>query len=163
MADKRIKVDLKGLEKLVKALGDQYSIKVGIMGSKSQRTNGSSGKTNAEIGFLNEFGSAEKHIPARSFLGMPLRTRLVEYLLKKKAFSQEEIDKAVEEGNLFELAKKVGIVAEELIQDAFGSRGFGEWATNSPYTVQQKGSDSPLIDTGQLRRSISSKVDKKSK
>ena len=161
MAYKSVKVDLKGLEKLAKALGSQYSIKVGVIGQKSQRLNGDTGKTNAEIGFINEFGNSEKHIPPRSFLGMPLRLHLAKYLLRKKAFSQKELDKAVRNGTLLELAKKVGIVAEEVIQEAFRTRGFGSWSENRPSTIAKKGSDSPLIDTGQLRRSITSKVDKK--
>lgn len=161
MADNRIKVNIKGLQQLAKALGDAYRIKVGIMGNKAQRNNGNTGQTNAEIGFLNEFGSLTKHIPARSFLGMPLRLYLAEYLVKKKAFSQAEVEKAVKAGKLLDLAKKVGIVAEEVIQEAFATRGFGNWAPNAPSTIEQKGSSSPLIDTGQLRRSITSKVEKK--
>ena len=161
MADKRVKVDLKGLKKLTEALGDKYSIKVGIMGEKAQRKNGSTEKTNAEIGFQNEFGVLTKHIPARSFLGMPLRLYLAEYLLKKKSFSEKAIQKAVKDGKLLELAKSVGIVAEEVIQEAFRTRGFGNWAANRPYTIAMKGSDSPLIDTGELRRSITSKAEKR--
>lgn len=158
-----IKVDVKGLKNLAKALGGQYNIKVGIMGASSQRQNGDTGKTNAEIGFINEFGKLTgfPKIPARSFLRMPLTLYLADYLSRKKSFSKQAIDQAVKEGKLLDLAKKVGIVAEEVIQEAFATRGFGNWAPNAPYTIEKKGSDSPLIDTGELRRSITSKAEKK--
>lgn len=155
-----IKVNLTGLDKLTKALGGKFSIKVGIMGSNAQRKNGEGPLSNAEIGFINEFGSYSKKIPPRSFLQMPLRLYLADYLLKKKAFSQQAIDEAVKNGTLLDLAKKVGIVAEEVIQQAFATRGFGQWKPNAHSTVKSKGSDSPLIDTGELRRSITSKAEK---
>lgn len=37
----------------------------------------------------------------------------------------------------------------------------GEFEPNAPMTVQRKGSDHPLIDTGQLRRGISYVICKK--
>ena len=161
MAD--IKVDISGLEHLAKALGDDYSIKVGIVGETAQRHNGNTDKTNAEIGFINEFGKQTgfPKIPARSFLRMPLTLYLSKYLRDKKSLSKQAVNNAVKSGKLLELAKKVGLVAEEVIQEAFATRGFGNWAPNAPYTIAQKGSDSPLIDTGELRRSITSRVEKK--
>lgn len=163
MPDNNVRVNIKGLKNLAKALGDDYRIRVGIMGSKATRKNGKGGLTNAEIGFINEFGkmTGKRRIPPRSFLNMPLRLYLADYLLEKKAFSQKEIDKAVKNGTLFDLAKKVGIVAEEVIQEAFATRGFGNWKENRPSTIKKKGSDSPLIDTGELRRSITSEVKKR--
>jgi len=155
-----IRVNLKGLDKLTKALGSQFSIKVGIMGSNAQKNHNKSSLTNAQIGFINEFGSYTKKIPPRSFLEMPLRLYLADYLLKKKAFSQQAIDEAVKNGTLFDLARKVGIVGEEVVQQAFATRGFGKWKPNAPSTIKGKGSDSPLIDTGELRRSITSKAEK---
>ena len=155
-----IKVTLKGLDALTRALGGQFSIKVGIMGNIAQKTHNNGELTNAEIGFINEFGSYKRKIPPRSFLGMPLRLYLADFLLKKKSFSKQAIDEAVKNGTLLDLAKKVGIVAEEVIQQAFATRGFGNWKPNAPSTIKSKGSDSPLIDTGELRRSITSKAEK---
>ena len=149
----------KKLVRLIKFLQKGFpSVKVGILGSKATQKHNGTDKTNAEIGFLNEFGSASQHIPERSFIRMPLRTKLNQYIRQKKSLSAEQFEKAIKEGKEEDFAKKVGIVAEEVIQDAFASRGFGKWAPNAPRTIAEKGSDSPLIDTGQLRRSITSKV-----
>lgn len=159
----QVKVDVKGLEHLAKALGDSYNIKVGILGTTAQRQNGNTGKSNAEIGFINEFGKQTgfPKIPARSFLSVPLTLYLSKYLKEKKSFARKEVEKATKTGKLLQLAQKIGIVAEEVIQSAFDTRGFGNWAPNAPYTIAQKGSDSPLIDTGELRRSITSRAEKK--
>lgn len=156
-----VKVDISKMKALAKALGDSFEIRVGILGNKAARKNGDGGLNNAELGFIQEFGSVKKKIPARSFLGMPLNLYLVDYLKSKKGFGDKEIKKAVKNGSLLELAKKVGIVAEQVVQDAFETRGFGNWAKNRPSTIRRKGSDSPLIDTGELRRSITSEAKKK--
>lgn len=161
MADNRIRINTKGIEHLGKVLGERYSIKVGIMGTKARQEHNGTTLTNAEIGTIHEFGSAKREIPRRSFLREPLIERLANYLVSKKAFSKQAVDEAIKEGTLLELAKKVGVVAEEVIQEAFATRGFGKWKANKPSTIARKGSDSPLIDTGQLRRSITSKVDKR--
>ena len=156
-----VRVDIKGLKKLAEALGDDFEIRVGILGSKAARKNGKGGMTNAEIGFINEFGSEKRKIPGRSFLGMPLRLYLSEYIKAKKSFGKKEVEKAVKDGTLLLLAKKLGLVAEEVVEDAFATRGFGNWAENKPSTIKRKGSDMPLIDTGELRRSITSEAKKK--
>lgn len=134
------------------------SVKVGILGDNIARQEGE--LNNAEIGFVNEFGKMTGYpkIPARSFIRMPLKTRLNDKIREKKSLSGVELEKAMAEGKTEDFSKKVGIVAEEVIQEAFSTNGFGEWAPNAPMTVELKKSSSPLIDTGQLRRSISSKV-----
>ena len=157
MAD--IKLDISKMETLLKFLkGGMPSIKVGIMGQKNKRDKGI--PTNAEIGFVNDFGKMTGYprIPARSFIRVPLQFHFYEKLLSKKSLSQKEFEKAVKEGKADKFAEKVGLVAEETIQEAFATRGYGEWRPNAQKTIEQKGSDSPLIDTGQLRRSITSKV-----
>lgn len=136
------------------------SIRVGILGSTNNRTDGE--QTNAEIGFVNEFGkmSGFPKIPERSFIRMPLNTYFMPKLHTKKSLTGKELEKSIAEGKVEDFATKVGLVAEEVIQEAFATHGFGEWKPNAPMTVELKGSDSPLIDTGELRRSITSKVEK---
>lgn len=159
MGDNEVKAEFKKLKNLVKFLVfDMPKVKVGIMGETNQRRSGE--LTNAEIGFANEFGKMTGYprIPARSFIRMPLNLFFQEKLKEKKSLSKKAFQNAVETGNTEEFAAKVGIVAEETIQEAFATRGFGTWKKNAPYTVEMKKSDSPLIDTGQLRRAITSKV-----
>ena len=65
---------------------------------------------------------------------------------------------AVKEGDPLRFLTVVGINAEKWIGLAFDTRGFGSWAPNAPATIEAKGSDTPNIDTGQLRRSVASMV-----
>lgn len=163
MADNEVKLDISKMETLVKFLqGGMPGIKVGIMGQKNARKaqGHSNTPSNAEVGFVNEFGKVDgfPKIPARSFIRMPLNTHFYDKLLEKKSLTKEEFEKAIKDGKADKFAEKIGLVAEETIQDAFSTRGWGEWKENAELTKELKGSDSPLIDTGQLRRSITSKV-----
>lgn len=154
-----VKAEFKKLLNCIKILKTGMpSVKVGILGSTNGRTQGE--QTNAEIGFTNEFGkiTGHKRIPERSFIRMPLKTKFNAKLKTKKSLTGPELEKAIVEGKTEEFATKVGLVAEEVIQEAFATNGFGMWEPNAPMTIELKGSDSPLIDTGQLRRSITSKV-----
>lgn len=158
----KVVTEVKKLKNLIKYLAVGLpKVRVGILGDKAAKKR-KDGLTNAEIGFTNEFGkmTGKHRIPPRSFIIMPLRLHLNDYLRKHQSTSKEEFEKAVRNGVADSFAKKVGIVAEECIQEAFATRGFGNWAKNAPYTVALKGSDSPLIDTGELRRSITSEVKK---
>ena len=56
------------------------------------------------------------------------------------------------------LAIIIGASAVEQIQEAFQSEGFGEWKANSLFTIADKGSANPLVDTGKLRGAITYEV-----
>lgn len=107
-------------------------------------------------------------IPARSWLQMPLeRSQDLRAKIKEKTqltkSERELAELAITEygdyGILGELAQAVGVSALEQIQEAFDTEGFGEWTPNSPATIRAKGSEMPLIDTGNLRNSITYKVE----
>jgi len=57
--------------------------------------------------------------------------------------------------NVGKATRKVGLVAEGKIKESIYS---GEYKQNSAVTVANKGSARPLVDTGQLVRSINSKT-----
>ncbi len=172
----KMTVDLGKLDKIRKGLENGYIAKVGILGAKASAVHKtpsgtktlSTGKTirtlvegtltNAEIGVIQEFGSYSANIPARSFLRMPIETKKKEFIafLGSKAAL-----KKIGEGDMKGLFTLIGIKAEAIVQEAFASHGFGKWEPNSPETIKKKGSSSPLIDTVQLRRSISSTAVKK--
>lgn len=48
---------------------------------------------------------------------------------------------------------KAGMLGQQIVQDWFTNPN-NLWPENAPSTVKMKGSDRPLIDTGELRRSI---------
>lgn len=126
---------------------EQYKLRVRKL-NKNQSSPESEQQSNADIGLVHELGSLSRNIRRRSFLEMPLTLKMPEYAAK---FGQE-LTKAIDEGNLKPIFIKLGIKGEQVVQMAFASRGFGTWYQN-PKTG--RGS---LIDTAQLRRSITSDV-----
>lgn len=90
-------------------------------------------------------------IPPRSWLRMPIETKK-DVLMKFMGLTH--IKKLFEQGHIYEIMLQLGAKASEIINSAFLSGGFGRWAQNKPSTVAKKGSSAPLIDTGELRRSV---------
>ena len=173
----KITFDIEKLLNIKAELAKKYVARVGILGQKTNRIpmlTGESheryklrvkkmlkdkptqaeneGQTNADIGLVHEMGSMARHIPRRSFLEMPLNLKMPEYA---RTFGAE-LKKSIEAGNIRPAFVKLGIKGEQVVQMAFASRGFGMWQKLSEQTIKNKGSDSPLIDSGQLCKSITS-------
>lgn len=153
MKSKITKNDFTNLGRFTRAMADKRVVRVGIFGRKNSR-NDSGGVTNAEVGFIHEFGQPPR-IPKRSFLRMPIFQKSDQILASVKAAGALEKWGA---GKGVEVLTDLGIAAEKVILDAFESAGWGSWKGNAPSTVARKGSSSPLIDTSQLRKSIASQV-----
>jgi hypothetical protein len=163
--------DLNKLNKFVKDLSEtckDYSVKIGIFGNKAQRKAGE--VTNPELGAIHEFGIG---VPKRSFLRMPLEVKSDEIIKQVKTGDNW---KNLEHGKPIPVLVDLGHACEAIIQTAFDTRGYGTWAPDLLSTIDRKTaklsrkqrqvrggySNSPLIDTGQLRWSIASKVEKNS-
>lgn len=153
----KIRMNLDGLDAMRQQIGDTYKARVGIIGGHAQRPD-SSGLNNAEIGLIMLVGSMTRNIPARNWLTMPIERMMPEII---KAMGQGAAKSAFDRGDFHRLFEILGIKAEEAIQMAFETAGFGTWPPNAPSTVRAKGSDAPLIDTGNLRKNITSEVVKK--
>jgi hypothetical protein len=150
----QVKLDMSGFKTIEKALSDNYKVRVGILGSSASSNHKNSNLTNAEIGAKHEFGSVSENIPRRSFLKYPLDLKMGEWISKNKSLYY----RLLTEGSTRKFYVAMGFAAENIIDEAFNSSGFGTWAANSPRTIALKGSAMPLIDTGQLKNSITSKV-----
>ena len=155
----RVVADLSELEALVKELGGQWVARVGILGSNAMEQHEDTDLTNSQLGVIHEFGSLSRNIPARSFLRMPVELKQKEIVQSMASYRTKS---ALENGNIKRVYKDLGLYAEGFVKQAFSSGGYGQWAPNKPATIAAKGSDKPLIDTSQLRRSITSDVVKKS-
>lgn len=128
-------------------------VKVGVLGRKTNRKQDGA-ITNAELGAIQEFGSYSNNIPARSWLRMPIHKES-ETIARDAGRGAKDM---VKQGNMVGVLKRLGIACEAAIQRAFASQGYGSWRPNKPATIRRKGSASPLIDKGELRRSVSSTV-----
>ncbi len=178
-----IKLDMGKLEALNRSIQDDAGtyVKVGVLGASAVRGKGQTGNqrwkstakwsrgltvqnaagkvikigpgylTNAQIGAIHEFGSVNHSIPERSILRMPILSRLSDEL--KKTPLKDWEDYLIKFG-LKGLLRAIGQSAVGVIQDAFHTGGFGRWAKLKPATVKRKGSTEILVETTQLRRSI---------
>ncbi len=153
----RTKIDfnLDGLNEVLDKMGADLATRVGVLGGNSEREEGE--LTNAEIGAVHEFGNEVN--PPRSFLRFPLQLKGKEII---KALSSKSAREAFESGDYEEVYKILGISAEVVVQEAFETGGFGQWPALKPETVAKKGSAAKLIETGELRKAITSDVVQKS-
>lgn len=143
----------KGYKKLVTTILDVGfpGIKVGIL-EKEGADVYDDATTVLDVAIWNEFGTQD--IPARSFIrawvdaDKPAIIRTLQGLLKKVIAKKLEEDQAMEQFG----AWCVGRIQQRM------ARGIPP--KNAPSTIRQKGSSVPLIDTGQLRSSVTYEVEK---
>lgn len=140
---------LKAIKEAVKEL-KKHDVLVGIPQEKASRE-GSGKVTNAELLFIHTNGSPAKGIPARPVLQPAIendKERVGEMLGKAidaaTSGKKEEIVPALE---------KAGQYGENICKAWFTNEANG-WEPNSEETKKRKKSSRPLIDTGQMRKSI---------
>lgn len=152
----RIKVNIRDINRMAQIITDlkelkSYSIKVGIFGNDEY----------VMIANVHEFGATIRNgkgntiIPERSFIRSTFDENKGEWLL----FFERQL-KLLLNGRLDAktLCERLGAKIVADIQ-----KKIKEITTppNAPNTIVQKGSSSPLIDTGGLRHRITYKVEKK--
>jgi len=67
------------------------------------------------------------------------------------------INELVNHGGQYTLAL-LGMLGEDVVEEAFNTGGFGQWPALAPETIRRKRSARILIETTQLRKSVSSRV-----
>lgn len=150
-----IEIDSKKLKDLIEVIKDFPALRLGILGTKGPRSD-AQGPSNAEIGKKHEFG--EDGMPVRSFLRMPLIEKMSEYLESpesSRAFDEDLLKEVMESKDAEPWMKQVGATAELCVQDAFDTGGFGSWKKSR---MEYKKNHQTLVETKQLRQSISSEV-----
>lgn len=129
------------LDKLITSFSAKgNTIRVGILDDSPRKDDKS--LNNPTLGAIHEFGTAK--IPARSFIRIPLMENLQGMLQANASY----LGKSIENGDLPQMMTKVAELAADIVSEAFDSQGYGKWAPNQAGTT-------PLVDTGQLRASIS--------
>jgi hypothetical protein len=165
----KVKLNTENLQRLQATLDDGKNarVKVGVLAGHNKRDEVAGSFTesgykeakeemnNADIGAVHELGSEDGSIPRRSFLEMPI----INYFPKKlKTINKSKIVKVILKQSLYQALAMLGVLGEQVVDEAFATRGHGTWAPNTEETIKRKGSDAPLIDKGFLRKSITSKV-----
>ena len=102
--------------------------------------------------YIAERGSPLWKIPPRPILEPALEHEPNRQLIQEQmAKVVESFSESADLGNA-EL-EKLGMLAQSIVREWFDNPANG-WPPNAEYTIDQKGSDRPLIDTGQLRNSM---------
>jgi hypothetical protein len=116
-------------------------VQVGFQGDQKYED----GTSIAEVAAYNEFGSSDT--PERPFMRQSFENHEAE--LKAGC---EAANRVVNSGGSAEQAlQQLGTLAKGLVQDEIVNGGF---APNAESTIQKKGSERPLIDSGTMRESV---------
>ncbi|WP_435639602.1 hypothetical protein [Carnimonas bestiolae] len=107
----------------------------------------------AVIGAVQEFGSADGRIPERSFLRIPLQNGSDRF---RRVFVALMPRVARGEMTMHDFMEFLGNDAVGVSREAIQA---GIAPANAQSTINKKGSDTPLIDTGQLWQSITHKIE----
>lgn len=134
------------LRKELKAYAGGKSVMVGIHEGAPQPESGDLNM--ATLGAVLHFGSEDGHIPARPWLDTGVESGAQEIL--------DIIRSGVGKGlPLDTVLEQVGVVSVGAVQDFMTDL---KDPPNAPSTIEKKGSDNPLIDSGALRASITYSV-----
>ena len=142
--------NLKALDLRLKALRD-CEVYVGIPQDKSSRPNEQ--VTNAELAFIHEHGSPINNIPPRPFFKPALTLNKVA-IAKQLSLAAKAV-LAGDEKKANAGLRRTGMLAANAVKRFIGDYPGNNLQANAESTIRRKGSDHPLIDTGELRRSIS--------
>jgi hypothetical protein len=129
--------------------------RVGVLASKGgMRSAGDSGLTLVELAAIHEFGSADGHIPERSFIRSTFYERAAAELREMCG----KITKAIVLGAV-DVRQGIGMLG------AWGAAQVKNTITQTdippplaPSTIAAKGSSKPLVDTGQMLNAITWEV-----
>lgn len=146
---------LQAVQKSIKEL-KKIDVLVGVPQEEAGREQ--NGITNAELLYIHTNGSPANNIPPRPIVDPAIQDSKEEIgtLLK------EAILKALEGDTDGAMAgmERAGTQGENAVKGWF-TNPKNNWAENAKSTKKKKGSSKPLIDTGQLRKSITHAVKKK--
>lgn len=146
-----VKVSRDKLADVLKALGE-LSKKDVLVGIPQEESGRAGTVTNAELLYIHTNGSPINNIPARPVIEPAIEKdkNNITTLLKDATKKALDGDSAGSMKSL-ELA---GMEGQNASRDWFTNPENNGWAPNSPVTILRKGSENPLIDTGELRKSI---------
>ena len=119
---------------------DGTVVSAGVMDSK-----------NATKAAINEYGTSK--IPQRPFMRTAV-SRHGKSWGEKSAKAVQSVMKGMP------ISQATELVGMQMKSDISSTLTNGPWTPNSAVTIAKKGSSRPLIDTGELRASITYRVDK---
>jgi hypothetical protein len=148
---------LDGLRKQLQALRDGDSfVKAGVVGKKAQADHG--GISDGDLAMVHEFGATIQRgestivIPERSFVRSTFDAHRADYIARLRAFIGEVYDGRTT------LPRVLQQLGSDMARDMRRRIDAHELSPLAPSTIERKGSDTPLLDTGRLREAITDEV-----
>lgn len=138
---------------------ERKDVLVGIPQQNASRKDGKI--NNAELLYVLSQGSVLQHIPPR-----PVLEPAIQAADNKRNISAElkQAAQGVLEGRPEDASRHLELAGQ--VGENAAKRWFTDprnaWQGNAPATIKAKGSDRPMIDTGELRRAITHVVEEKS-
>lgn len=128
------------LNKVLSKLNTDKFVTVGVHESDNAR--GGDTMTNAQIGAINHFGN--DRTPARPWLDTGVASATPDIV--------DTITDGIEDGlEMDQILNRVGVVAVAGVQNYMDEL---DSPANAPSTIAKKGDNNPLIDTGELKQSV---------
>lgn len=157
MRDMDIETALNEAKKAIESVND-YVIEVGVIdASDSKRKIVEFGINNAELMFIHENGSPLRNLPARPVLELTIQNAISTLLPKAlDRISDGCFNKGWNEDDVRKELEKMCIRMQNYARNVIYRSNL--LAPDSPATIKRKGSDRPLLDTGQLARSITCRL-----
>lgn len=149
--------DPSGLKTLRRQLGELESMRaeVGLFRETAGRVSDPGRiSENPSLGAVHEFGDPKHNIPERSFLRMPLITQLGKLIMSQGA----NVLHVLRVRGARRLLGWIGALGEDVVQESFATRGWGQWPALKMATIRRKKSSAVLIESAQMRRAVSSRV-----
>ncbi len=126
-------------------------VRAGVVGTQAGAVHEGTGMTNAELALIHELGSRDGRIPERSFVRRTLRDpafRSELAALQSRLFAAVLLGKMDRDRALGLLgAWAAGKIQRTIVDDQVRPE-------DSPATIARKGTDVPLIESGQLAGAI---------
>lgn len=137
------------LQKLLKNYDNKDVLAVGYPASETGGIKYPDGTPVTLVAAVNQYGSQSMGIPARPFITEGSKAALA----GDAGSIAAELVPLLNNGKITpsEILKQMGPFAEADFKGVFTGV---EWAPNSDFTVEKKGSSQPLIDTGMLRNTL---------
>jgi phage gpG-like protein len=150
------------LKALVKQLGEQPQIKIGVLTGSGASVGRGDGSTlsNVELAAIHEFGAPRAGIPQRSFLRDTADLKRDEWI----AFLVRAL-KVVVAGRM-PLETALDLTGQRAVADVLARIRQGKGIPPlplAPATIKAKKSSRPLVDTGRLVQSIAYQVVRKAR
>lgn len=121
-------------------------VKAGVLGKKGR----TGGMSNAELASIHEYGLG--NVPPRPFIRPPFAQHKPEYLeLLRRGY-----DSAMKSNSPDAFRRVLALIGQKMAADIrnYVTTGAGVAPPLSPKTIARKGSSRPLVDTGQMIRSV---------